>query len=157
MSDLKNLLHEASSIRLNCGEQSKSKSQTPLLPSQTREDDRIPAPLIASNECTARSFILTASLPGTPDRPVLAAAILLILLIDERVGHPGDVVADDAGQRLCGGFFAVVARQIVGLLHPVGEELSGDALGVFFLCRQRRAVVKIFVQKVFQPAALLFD
>src|ERR1039458_6947406 len=87
----------------------------------------------------------------------LLPAILLILLVDERVGHAGDVIADDAGQRLLGGFFAVVTRQIVGFLHPVGEELSGDALGVFFLCRQRRAVVKIFVEKVFQTTALGFD
>src|SRR5208282_1238159 len=59
--------------------------------------------------------------------------------------------------RLLGGFFAVVARQIVGFFHPVGEEFSGNALGVFFLCRERRAVVKVLVEKVFQPVALLFD
>src|SRR5208337_2400783 len=89
--------------------------------------------------------------------PALLPAILLILLVDERIGHAGDVVADDAGQRLLGGFFAVVARQVIGLLHPVGEEFPGDTLGVFFLGRQRWAVVKIFVEKVFQPAALLFN
>ena len=35
--------------------------------------------------------------------------------------------------------------------------LSGDALGVFFLSRQRRAVVEILVEKVLQSAAILFD
>src|SRR5450756_1114197 len=42
----------------------------------------------------------------------LLPAILLILLVNERVGHAGDVVADDSRQRLLGGFFAVVAREV---------------------------------------------
>src|ERR1019366_3309396 len=93
----------------------------------------------------------------TRGRLSLRSAILLILLINKRVSHPRDVVANDARQRLLGGFFSVAAGQIVGLFHPVGEELSGDALGIFFLRRERRAVVEIFVEKVFQPASLLFD
>src|SRR6202790_2959664 len=90
-------------------------------------------------------------------RGFLPATILLILLIDERIRHPRDVVADHAGQRLLGGLFAVVARQVVGFLHPVGEEFSRDALGVFFLSRERRTIVEILVEKVFQTPTLLFD
>src|SRR5580704_10501717 len=82
----------------------------------------------------------------------LLPTIRLILLVDKRVSHPRNVIADDARQRLLSGFFAVVARQIIGLLHPVGKEFAGNALGVFFLARQRRAVIEIFVKKVFQPA-----
>ena len=63
----------------------------------------------------------------------LLAAVFLILLVNEWVGHTGDVVADDAGQGLVRGFLAVSAREVVGLFHPVGEEFSDDALGVFFL------------------------
>src|SRR5208337_963387 len=87
----------------------------------------------------------------------LRRTVLLVLLVDERVGHAGDIVADHSRQRLFGGLLAVVAREIVGLFHPVGKEFSGDALGVFFFRRQRGAVVKIFVEKLFQLTALGFD
>src|SRR5713101_6886699 len=41
--------------------------------------------------------------------PHLRSAIFLILLVDERISHPRDVVADNAGQRFLPRFFAVVA------------------------------------------------
>ena len=66
----------------------------------------------------------------------LAGAILFILLIDKRIRHACNVVADNARQRLMGGFLPVVTRQVVGLLHPVGEEFSDDAFGVFFFSFQ---------------------
>src|SRR5208282_709900 len=85
----------------------------------------------------------------------LLSTILLILLINERIGHAGNVVADHARQRFLRGFFAVAARQVVGLFHPVGEELSGNALGVFLLGCQRRTVVKVFVESLSDAGAPL--
>jgi hypothetical protein len=81
--------------------------------------------------------------------------MLLVLLIDERVGHAGNVVADDAGQGLVRGFFPVGTGKIVGFFHPVGEQLADDALGVFLLSLQGGAEIEIFVEKVFELAALL--
>src|SRR5208283_693248 len=98
-------------------------------------------------------MVYAANLRDTASLP----AILLILLVDKRIRHPRNVIANDARQWLLPGFFTVGARQVVGLLHPVSKELSGDALGVFLLSSQRRTVVKILVEKGLEAAALLFD
>ena len=64
------------------------------------------------------------------------AAVLFVLLEDEVVGHAGDVVADDARERIFLGFFLVIAGKSCGMIHPEGEEFADDALRVIFFSRQ---------------------
>src|SRR6266478_3188243 len=93
-------------------------------------------------------LLLATDLPG---------AVFLVLLVNERVSHAGDVIADDARQGFVRGFFAVSAGKVVGLFHPVGEEFSDDALGVFFFSFQSGAEIEIFVEEVFKLPTLFGD
>src|SRR3989442_5215850 len=49
-------------------------------------------------------------------------AVLLVLLVDEVVGHAGDVVADHARERVLFRLFPVASRIIYRFLHPELEQ-----------------------------------
>ena len=84
------------------------------------------------------------------------AAILLVLLEDEVVGHAGNVVADDAGQGLARGLLLIVGREGGAIRHPEGEEFADYALGGIFFGFESGAEIEIFVKKFFGLLAVRF-
>src|SRR5207248_4623737 len=85
---------------------------------------------------------------GNPSEHALST-VLFVLLINIRICHARDVVANDAGQWLGICLFLVAGGKSFGMLHPKLEEIADDALTILFLRFERRAVVKVLIQELF--------
>jgi len=55
-------------------------------------------------------------------------ALLLVLLIDIGVGHAGNIVANDPGQRLSPCLFLVVAGKLLRMGHPKLKQVAHNPL-----------------------------
>ena len=84
------------------------------------------------------------------------SAELLVLLVNIRVRHSRDVVADDARQGLCLGFLLIALRQLLRVLDPKVKKVGNDALCIVFFRIEGWTEVKILVEEVFSFATFGF-
>src|SRR5690242_8701386 len=92
--------------------------------------------------------MLTSCSPST--------AVFLILVQDKGVGHAGNVVADDAGQRFLLCLFLVLARERFGVVHPEGKEVGNYTLGFLLLLRECGTEIEIGIKEFLALLSLGF-
>src|SRR4029077_19532088 len=90
-------------------------------------------------------------------RSWLPAAVLFVLLVDEIVGHAGDVIANHTRQCFLLSFLLVTGGKGSRLLHPKRKQFADNALGIMLFGLQRRTKVQVFIEKPLSRTALGVD
>src|SRR5258708_18682771 len=97
--------------------------------------------------------------PAASSRQLSAGSDLAqpsVLRLNKIIRHARDVIAYHPVQRLVARFFLVAGRELLGTLHEKPERLREHLFAFLLVGLERRAEIKVLVEKFLDLPALLF-